>query len=271
MKKKIIIRIVSTALAMVSAFFSVLGTSMVTYAAEPEDVMIVGHRGYSGLYPENTLVSFVAAANADVQWVEFDVRKSADGVLVIYHDDTLGRLVGDEMVTTGVKDFTYSQLLTLDAGAYLDQRFAGQQIPALDHVLSVLKDTDVNMVIELKDIGDDEDFAKEVYSRCREYDVLDRVIFASFRYDYLSEIKALNYCQPIMLLRNKGRARLTERFPADYYNINADNMRQTTIDKIHAAGAKAFVYTVDDKARMCELIKMGVDGIVTDYPDLSIL
>ena len=152
-------------------------------------VQIVAHRGYSGAYPENTLSAFAGAYACGAKTVEFDVRKTKDGELVIFHDDTLERFTGDEST---VADYTYDELLQLDAGSWYSIDFISERIPTLDQTLSLLQSTNMRMFCELKDIGDDPEFVQQVYDKCAEYGVLDRVIFLSFNYDYLSAIKAIN-------------------------------------------------------------------------------
>lgn len=261
LKRKTIIAAVFFAVAF-SSFF----TDSIT--AEAKTVDVVAHRGYSAVYPENTLTSFQAAIDAGAQNVEFDIRKTADGVMVIYHDDSVSRLVGKK-TKKGVVDYTYEDLMKLDASAYLGEEFAGEQIPTLDQTLELFKDTDTTLFIELKDIGDDEDFPAQVYYKCKEYGLLDRTVFVSFKYAYLEGIKELNYSQPTMKLAAFGRPNIARKFPADYYGINMKSITPAVIKMLHDDGAKVYSYTPDDRNQMIGLQRMGVDGIITDYANAN--
>ena len=99
-----------------------------------------GHRGYSGKYPENTLLSFEKAIEAGVDGIELDVQFSKDGELVIIHDETL------ERTTTGkgwVKDHTLEELKSLDASASFTGKYGIVQIPTLDAVFALVKNYDI--------------------------------------------------------------------------------------------------------------------------------
>ncbi len=231
-------------------------------------VQIVAHRGYSGAYPENTLSAFAGAYACGAKTVEFDVRKTKDGVLVIYHDDTLQKLTGDE---TTIADHTYEELLNIDAGEWFGREYRMERIPTLDQALDLLSTTNMRIFCELKDIGDDPDFAAEVYSKCQQYGMLDRTIFLSFNYNYLSDIKSFNPQQPIMVLASFGKSNLPERYPAEYYGVNMKTLSPRTIRAIHEAGAKVYSYAPQTKGQMLSLQRLGVDGVITDYADLGVL
>jgi glycerophosphoryl diester phosphodiesterase len=97
---------------------------------------VIGHRGAAGHAPENTLASFAKAAALGVRWVEFDVRLTGDGALVVFHDDTLERTTdGSGRVT----DSTWAQINKLDAGAWFGRAFAGERVPALEDALTELE------------------------------------------------------------------------------------------------------------------------------------
>ena len=262
----------TVAVSMVSLLCSFFLLSELEYlpANADEDIVvqIVAHRGYSGAYPENTLSSFAGAYAAGAQTVEFDVRKTKDDQLVIYHDDTLQRFTGDQ---TTIADHTYDELLQIDAGEWFGREYRLERIPTLDQTLALLSSTNMRIFCELKNIGDDPSFATEVYQKCADYGVLDRVVFLSFNYEYLSAIKAIDPNQPIMVLASFGKSNLPTRFPAEYYGVNMKTLTPKTIRAIHDAGAKVYSYTPQTKGQMLSLQRLGVDGVITDYADMSVL
>ena len=115
-------------LILVSALLSVF----LSGSALAAPLQIVGHRGYSAFFPENTLRSLSAAFEAGADIVEIDLQKSSDGSVVIIHDATLDRTTNG---TGAVADFTVAELQALDAGSWLDPRFSDETIPTLEEAL----------------------------------------------------------------------------------------------------------------------------------------
>lgn len=228
-------------------------------------VQVVAHRGYSGAYPENTLSAFAGAYAHGAKTVEFDVRKTKDGELVIYHDDTLEKVNGGE---TTIADHTYQELLELDAGEWYSEEFARERIPTLDQVLDLLQSTNMRIFCELKDIGEDPQFAGQVYDKVQQYGLLDKVVFLSFNYEYLAGIKAINPDQPIMKLASFGKSTLPTKYPAEYYGVNMKTLTPRTVRAIHEAGGKVYSYAPETKGQMLSLQRLGVDGVITDYVEI---
>ncbi|SDB53640.1 glycerophosphoryl diester phosphodiesterase [Pseudobutyrivibrio sp. YE44] len=257
----------TVAVSMVALLCSVTFLNAFYYlpanADEDMVVQLVAHRGYSGAYPENTLSAFAGAYACGAKTVEFDVRKTKDGQLVIYHDETLQKINGEEDETT-IADHTYEELLQYDAGEWYDREFRLERIPTLDQTLSLLQSTNMRIFCELKDIGEDQEFAAQVYDTFVKYDMLDKVIFLSFKYDYLEDIKEINPDQPIMKLASFGKSNLPEKYPAEYYGINMKTLTPRTVAAIHEAGAKVYCYTPETKGQMLSLQRLGVDGVITD-------
>ncbi len=263
----------TVAVSIVTLLCSVIFFNHIIYVPANADedivVQIVAHRGYSGAYPENTLSAFAGAYACGAKTVEFDVRKTKDGELVIYHDETLEKVNGDEEY--GISDYTYDELLQLDAGAWYDIDFVSERIPTLDQTLSLLQSTNMRIFCELKDIGDDPEFSAQVYEKCAQYGVLDRVVFLSFNYDYLTAIKAINPSQAIMFLASFGKSTLPVKYPAEYYGVNMKTLTPKTVRAIHEAGGKVYTYAPESKGQMLSLQRLGVDGVITDYADVGAL
>jgi glycerophosphoryl diester phosphodiesterase len=95
--------------------------------------LVCAHRGRSGVAPENTLAAFEAAVDLGADFLELDVRRSADGEIVCIHDATVDRTTDG---TGAVADLTLAELRALDAGSWKDARYAGERIPLLSAVLA---------------------------------------------------------------------------------------------------------------------------------------
>lgn len=138
---------------------------------------IVGHRGAPRQAPENTLLSFKRAMDIGVDWIEFDLHKSKDGVLVVIHDDTVDRTANGK---GKVRDMTFEELQGLDAGD-------GQRIPSLAQVIALAKGK-VGMDMEIKERGIEEDVVDAILRS----DIKPRCMVSSFFYDSIRKVKDMD-------------------------------------------------------------------------------
>lgn len=226
---------------------------------------VIAHRGYSSLFPENTLASFAGAIDIGVDYIELDVQLTKDGQVVVFHDDDLKRITGKE---GAVGDYTLQELAMLDAGSWFSPSFAGERIPTLKEVLELVSISDCKVYLELKDIGKAAGFEEAVLEAVSSCGMTDRCVFASFQYEYLVHIKELDAGLMILYNTNSGKVTLPEEFPADYYGLSVESVMPDTIRAIHEAGKKVFVWTVNTPEAMQEVQDMGADGIVTNYPGM---
>ncbi|KAB2854067.1 MAG: glycerophosphodiester phosphodiesterase, partial [Anaerolineae bacterium] len=112
---------------------------------------VVGHRGASGLAPENTLPALEAGIAAGANLVEVDVQRTTDGVLIIFHDDSLERLTNGKGV---VAQKSLAELKALDAGSHFSPQYAGTTLPTLDEALALVMSKGKHLVIEAKSPAD---------------------------------------------------------------------------------------------------------------------
>lgn len=234
--------------------------------ADGQTIEIIAHRGYSSVFPENTLASFAGALDIEADWIELDVQLSRDEEVVILHDDSLMRTAGIEGAAA---DFTCEELKGLDAGSWFDASFAGEKLPTLREALELVRDTECKVYLELKDIGEKEGFEEAVLKVVSECDMMKQCVFASFRYEYLQHLKDLDGNLQILYNTSSERTDLPAEFPADYYGISADVITQEQVNMIHKSGGKVFVWTVNTPAQMQEMQGMGVDGVVTNCPGVA--
>ena len=253
-----------------------------------EDIKIIAHKGYSSIAPENTMASFERAMDIGVDMIELDVQMTKDGRLVVFHDDDISRITGQ---TGSISDYTYEEIRQMNAGSWFlnvrtgmtdadaTQEFSQEKIPALEEVLKLVAENEnVEMYLELKDLSAHNsltteqlsEFPRNVVDMVNDYGLANRVIFASFNYEYLKQIKDINSENRILCNTLLGDADvLLKQYPAEYYGLNIATIKQDTIAKIKAAGAHPFVYTVDEPAQMQMVKKLGAEGIVTDCPGLA--
>lgn len=227
---------------------------------------VVAHRGYSSVFPENTLVSFAGAMDIGADYIELDVQLTKDGQVVIFHDNDLKRITGAE---GAVSDYTFEELSALDAGSWFSPSFAGERIPSLKDALELISTSDCKVYLELKDIGEVAGFEEAVLEVVQQCNMKERCVFASFRYSYLEHFKELDAGLQTLYNTTSGKTTLPEEFLADYYGLYTESVRPDTVNAIHAAGKKAFVWTVNTPAAMQNVQAMDADGIVTNYPGVA--
>lgn len=228
--------------------------------------VIIAHRGYSGVSPENTRPAFENAVDIGADMIELDVQLTGDGQAVVFHDGDLLRITGCEGT---IADYSLEELRQVDAGLWFAPAFEGERIPTLAEVLELVRGSDLNIYLELKDIGDVEGFEETVLSVVREYDMQDRCLMASFQYEYLRHFKELDERIQVLFNTSSGSLTLAEEFPADYYGLNVEVITPDLVEAVHNAGGQAYVWTVNTPVQMRNVVEMGVDGIVTNEPGLA--
>ncbi|MBE5845317.1 MAG: hypothetical protein E7302_14285 [Butyrivibrio sp.] len=248
---------------------------------EGQKVAVIAHRGYPTVQPENTLSAFLAAMDIGTDYIELDVQQSLDEEIVVFHDDTMARVTGAEGT---IADYTLAQLKEMDAGSFFSPNCAGEKIPTLDEVFKLIqgelpgyesirtsKADDMKIYLELKDIGDNNSFVEKVVSIVEANGFRDRVIYASFNYDYLKHIKELDSDYKVLYNNTSGKSTLCTEYPADYYGLYIEAVNEKLVRTLHDAGSKVFVWTVDSATAMKNVMNMGVDGIVTNNTGLGMV
>ena len=247
----------------------------------PDKFRVIAHRGGRGLGPENTLYTFRKAAKLGVDVLEMDVHSTKDGQLIILHDDTVARTTN---ATGPVEIYTLAELKKLDA-AYRwspdnDHTFPlrnnGIKIPTLAETFNAFPQTKMNL--EIKDFR-----PSTIHSLCRlirDHQMTEKVMIASFDAGSLQEFRAL--CPRVATSAGSSEALLfyglqklylesayspdaqALQVPQVYRDLQVVNRR--FIEAAHARNLRVQVWTVNDMDAMKRLLKLGVDGIMTDYP-----
>jgi glycerophosphoryl diester phosphodiesterase len=236
-----------------------------------EHVLNIAHRGASAAAPPNTLAAFEKAIELGADGVEFDVHLSADGVPVVLHDFTV------DATTDGsgrVASLTLAELRQLDAGSTFDPSFAGERIPTLEEVLDAVGNRQL-LNVELKTTSlRDNGLERAVVAQVERHGLDDDVLLSSFNPFSLRRAKRIAPHIPVGLLYAPGlplplrRAWLAFLAPHE-----ARHPEHTTVDTSYIAwarrrGYRVNTWTVDDPDEMRRLIGLGVDGIITNVPDV---
>lgn len=242
-------------------------------------VLIIAHRGFSGKYPENTMLAFRKAVELGVDWIELDVRLSLDHKLIILHDHKMNR-------TTNGRGRLEKK--TSDEINSYHTKKGRQSIPILRDVFDMVKNSHTKINVEIKNIW----AAKPVVDLIRECGMMDQVIVSSGNLFVLrvvkKEIPSIQISWPFFLVPSnmpvsifgtllfKISFRLTHHWVlrqaiktgVDYINLYYIFATKSFINKLHSHGFKVNVWNVNTAPLMRKLIKSGIDGIFTNRPDV---
>lgn len=231
----------------------------------------IAHRGASAVAPPNTLSAFEKAIELGADGVEFDVRLSADGVPVVIHDATV------DATTDGrglVAEMTVGQLKRLDAGASFDPAFAGERIPTLEEVLDAVGER-LLLNIELKSASLlNHGLERAMVALIERYGLHERVLISSFNPLALRRVQKIAPHIPTALLSSARSplllpfARLISPEPFRALHPHHTLTDERYIRRARRRDYRIHVWTVDDPTEMCRLIAWGVDGIITNVPDV---
>ncbi len=243
--------------------------------------LVIAHRGGGGLMPENTLQAFAHAQALGVDVLEMDLRVSADGHLVIIHDAKVDRTTDGQ---GRVDSLTLSQLRSLDAGyswssdgKTFPQRGQGLLIPTLNEVLSAYPNQ--RLLIEIK--NNSPQLAQDFCEMLKRFDMLDKTIVASFHSAALKAFRTA--CPQTPVAATSGEVALFAIL--HFFHLDAayteppfafqiperlgplQLVDPRFIASLHERHAQLHVWTINREEDMRRLIDLGVDGLITDYPD----
>ncbi|MEJ2335376.1 MAG: glycerophosphodiester phosphodiesterase family protein [Gemmatimonadales bacterium] len=232
--------------------------------SQDEDVAIIAHRGASGEAPENTMAAFEKAVADSTDWIELDVQENADGVVIVQHDSDFKRVGRDDLK---VWNATNGELRDLDIGSWFGPEFSDQRVPTLRQVLERAKGH-VNVLIELKYYGHDKQLASKVVEIVEETGMEPHIMLMSLKREQLRKAAALRPDWTRGLLNTVSVGDLT-RLDLNFLALNATAASRSQIRRAHARGMKVYVWTVDDPVQLSVMMSRGVDGVITDRPDVA--
>jgi glycerophosphoryl diester phosphodiesterase len=244
--------------------------------------LVIAHRGYSMVAPENTLAAFELGVAAGADLIELDYHHSKDGIPVVMHDYTLDRTtdatnrLGGSKIRVDAREA--AEMTRLDAGSWSNKRYSNEKVPLLSEALDHIQKRGVTL-IERK-AGD----AKTCVEMLREKNLVNALIVQAFDWEYLADFHRLEPRQVLGALgppSTKDGRRLTDEEKklgpewidlaqktgarAVVWNRNID---PSAVKYAHAKGVKVWVYTINEPELANRLLDAGVDGIITDNPAL---
>ncbi len=220
--------------------------------------LVIGHRGAPTIKMENTLPAFEAAVSIGADMVELDVQRTSDGHLIVFHDYDFSRLASDERE---VSSMSLKEIQSIDLGDSV-------RIPTLEEVFNQIGHRiRINVEIKIPDIESD------VLAIVKRFNLTDRILFSSFIHESVSKIKSLDADVKIAILFNQPIEDLVEyarSLDADAVNPLFFLLEPDLVKTLHANNLEVYPWTVNDEEIIAEFVRMNVDGIITDVPDICI-
>ena len=227
------------------------------------------HRGASGYAPENTLPSFIKAIDMKADGIELDVQKTKDGKLVVIHDESVYRVSGKKGF---VRNYTYDELKELNVNKKFPQ-YGKVSIPTLEEVYSLVKGTELIINVELKNgIVFYENLEEDIMLLTKKMGLEDRIIYTSFNHYSIVKMKEIDPSIKVGFLYEDGYINMpryaekhgVEALHPAFHNLQYDKF----IKGCKKRGIEIRPWTINDPKDMKKLCKLGINGIITNYPDI---
>ncbi|OON97271.1 MAG: glycerophosphodiester phosphodiesterase [Epulopiscium sp. Nele67-Bin005] len=228
------------------------------------------HRGASSEFPENTMLAFKKAIEMKADGIELDVHKTADGKLVVIHDEDVQRTFRGK---GQIKDLTLDQIQDLDCRQQIWETNFECKAPELEEVMKLVKENNIKLNIEIKtDIIQYDGIEEDVVKLIEKLEMVDSVLISSFHSESLVKVKEINKNIKTGFLYFKPMDNAIEHAKS----LGADALHPSLlsgitpefVQEVKNAGLDINVYTINDPVYMRKLIEAGVTGIFTDYPEL---
>jgi glycerophosphoryl diester phosphodiesterase len=261
-----------------------------------DSILNIAHRGARSLAPENTLAAARKALEIGADMWELDVGLSADGELILSHDNTLERTsnvaeVFPDRRQEGAHQFTLAELRQLDFGSWFNQTdpfgqiaagqvspaeqqsYIGEPIPTLREALAFTRDQAWRVNVELKywDIpAVDKVIVARTVALLAELGMTERVLLSSFNYGFLAQVRAIDPTIAIGVLMYvtvpEEPLTLLTRLDAQSFHPNEDLLRPERLAELRQHGFGINIYTINEVATMRRLLAAGASGLITDFP-----
>ena len=252
---------VSLFFKMLTAFIMSFITAFGTFGnVTGKDVCMIAHRGYSGVYPENTELAFIKAAEHGSGGAETDIRMTADGVYVTSHNSSVVLKDGTELK---ISEHTYEELTAQPLKN--KKTFDKVYLCTLERYLEIMKRYDMVCFIELKDAFTDEQ-VKEIFQLCEDKYELSRCIMQSFNFDNLIKARELFPDLPLMLTYGKGDTDYERCFEYGFsIDVEYTAVDEKMVDDFHERGLEVAVWTANELLTLSYAKSLGVDYIESDF------
>lgn len=234
------------------------------FGQSPENVIVLGHRGYRARYPENTMLSFQKALELGVDMIEMDVRLSSDGVPVVIHDARLERTTNGSGFVSG---HTLKELRELDAGVRFNGVFSGCRIPSLEEFLAwVAQSPDLLLNVEIKHMT--HECVDKTVDMLRCFGLFDRTVLASF------DAAIIRYAHERHHILTQGfHEKYMLNFDADTYDamygagVELSDLTPEFCGMMREFGVDPWGFCTDTDEQVYQAIRAGVSMVTGNNPE----
>ncbi len=234
-------------------------------------INVYAHRGFSGMYPENTMIAFSKAIeDCNCNRIELDVHLSKDDNLVIIHDEKVDR------TTDGVgfiKDKTIDEIKALNANYIFNDLYPKQSIPTFDEYCEYVKDKNVITNIELKtNLIYYDNIEEKVINTLKRYNLLDRVIISSFNHSSTIITKQIDKTIPCGLLVDSSGiiniGKYATKLNMNAYHPDVKTLTKQVVQECKDNNIQVNTWTVNSMKDLMNCVDWDVEGIITNYPNV---
>lgn len=237
---------------------------------------VISHRGANLDAPQNTIPAFERSIEIGVDGFETDIHLSSDGIPVVCHNYTIDETSNGK---GEVKSMTYDELRSYDFGSWFNEKFKGTKLPSVEEFLTLCEKADIEIMnIEIKPpLDGDMSIVAKTIDMVKAHGLFDKLLISSFSADVLVECKKVDpncktgylyapnnkHCFTHMLF---GYVEFAKKIKADYLHPHFLSVNSRYVRRLHKHGIGINVWTVDKEKIASKLIKLGVDGIITNDP-----
>lgn len=230
----------------------------------------IAHRGFSGNYPENTMLAFKKAVEAGADGIEFDVHFSKDGEIVIIHDERIDRTTNGHGY---VCDYTYEELSAFDASVGFVGKYGFNKIPTLREYFEFIHPIEGFITnIELKTSENEyPGIEKAVLSLIDEFGLADRIIISGFNHYSVMRVKELNPAIKCGFLESSwiyDFGEYTKKRGVEYVHPKFNSLNEVSVAEIHSNSIGINTWTVNSEEEVERLYKLGINAVISNFPDM---
>lgn len=246
-----------------------------------KNIMLVGHRGLRDLYPENTMVSFQAALDLKMDLIEFDVHFTKDKHIVVCHDATIDRTTNG---SGAICDMTLEEVKSYDAGSWMAEEFAGQQIPTLCEVLELMVSADYEVLLNVEIKDSDHELVDQTIAMLKQFNMDQRSVIACFDAEIIQytqgahpEMKTQGFPPRIMKWSGDAEYPIPESLYVNMYGMGipltwstSDELLAEDVAMAKRYNIKPWLFCADNEEDTIKAVKAGATNITCNNPYATI-
>ena len=234
---------------------------------------IIAHRGFSGIYPENTMLAFKKAIEIGADGIELDVHLSKDGQVMIIHDEALKRTTGLDGV---ISDYTRAELEKISAGKTKNDEFGFTPIPSLEEYLAFMaehKDKFTNIELKTAPVYYPE-IEEKTLELVRKFDLEKNIIYSAFNWLSIERMQRLGTISETGLLfsgmKLYNQAHIIKSLGINYFHPDFNDLTDEIVKSYLDNKVGLNVWTVNEIEDMKVCLSWNIDGLITNFPDRAI-